>query len=94
MLQDDGIDVEADNKLLETQHWLELIDGCVLFIDVLCARTVKYLLLDSIGMVPIVELADISHLRPATQKLTPNNSQGELQILVYFLLNDRLAVVP
>ena len=61
MLHEGGIDVEADDKLLETQHWLELIDGCVLFIydDVLWKRTKKYLRLESIGMVQIVELAHI-----------------------------------
>ena len=61
MLHEGGIDVEADDKLLETQHWLELIDGCVPFIydDVLWKRTEKYLRLESIGMVQIVELAHI-----------------------------------
>lgn len=30
MLQSEGVEVEADDKHLETQHWLEMIDGWVL----------------------------------------------------------------
>lgn len=80
MLHEGGIDVEADDKLLETQHWLELIDGCVPFIydDVLWKRTEKYLRLESIGMVQIVELAHIFYFDLASRRLISNNSQSKL----------------
>ncbi len=95
MLRDGGIDVEADDKVLETQHWLELIDGCVPFIDdVLWRRTEKYLLLESIGMVPIVELADIFHFDFTSRRLMPHNSQSKLTAFVHLRLNEWLAVVP
>ncbi|PPQ92698.1 hypothetical protein CVT25_014005 [Psilocybe cyanescens] len=29
MLSSNGVQVEAEEKHLETQHWLEMIDGCV-----------------------------------------------------------------
>lgn len=31
MLKNEGIESDAEEKFLETQHWLELIDGCVFF---------------------------------------------------------------
>jgi hypothetical protein len=27
MLKEEGVDTDAEEKYLETQHWLELIDG-------------------------------------------------------------------